>query len=159
MSLCWFIHEYLPQEGHADEFYKLHEERSNVTRKNWNMSDGENARVKSIDARLAEIHVEAPLPKKWKRGGEPGFMGNDLARCDILYSNDWVGEAVYCDQTPSTAQEFADDLKESLKEWKEYNPGWSTRRRGGYDDISIVQYAIRFLERWAQRGYCIHASY
>jgi hypothetical protein len=159
MSLCWFIHEHLPKPGNEKEFYQLYGERSDLYGKD-RMNDAEKARLVEVDARLAEVGVEAPIPKKWKRGGEPGFMGNDLARCDLFFGNRWVSGAVYRDQTPRTSQEFADDLREELVEWKADNPGWSTSKYSNHkEEIKVVQYAIRFLERWAKRGYCIHASY
>jgi len=156
MSLCWFIHEHLPKAGSEEEFHRLYEERTDLCSKDWFASEVDKARMAELDARLAEISVEAPIPKKWKRG--EAFMGNDLSRCDILWGNRWVPNAVYRDQTPRTAQEFANDLREELSEWRANNP-ISDRRPGHKEEINTIQYAIRYLERWAKRGYCIHASY
>lgn len=165
MGLCWGIYERLPKEDCKKSFYALYAEKADIYCNGpWGLSEELKARVKEIDAQLEEISVEAPPPKKWTRKGADGWMGKDLTFCEEILGmhDDLSKEMPYNDLTPDQARMYAGDLKEVLREWQADHPGWWKRRDISDDargEVRIIESAIRFLTRWAERGYCIFASY
>lgn len=163
MSLCWYIEERLPRKDTKDEFYSLFEERSALAAKSWDMSNDERKRVHELDRRLKELSVEAPIPPRWKRKGADSWMGADLRHCEYVlgFNSALSSELPYHDHSPAHAKEYAEDLREAMRTFKRNNPGWS-RQRGRYSprfELNIIESAVRYLERWSKRGYCIIASY
>jgi hypothetical protein len=162
MSLCWFIYEQLPIEGRGKEFYTLFEERSDITQKCWNLTEDEKKRLAQIEVCLAEISTKSEPPKKWKRNSADSWMGADLCHCESVLDDDLAMSEPYNDHSPETAREYAANLKEALRDWQSRHPGWWKRTDISDEtrqEVRTIESAIRYLTRWAERGYCIVASY
>jgi hypothetical protein len=159
MSLCWFVQEWKPKSGHAEEVDRL------VLRNNAIMADsallysedGKKERGQ-IEKRLPEITEAVKIPGKWSRNHANSWMGADLTHCTgVLGHTQLATSCPYNDMTPKSALEYAQDLAGDLDDFKWDNKGWSST--GYAEEVRTIESAIRYLKRWGKRGFYIHASW